>query len=97
MKHAGAAVMARPSALPTNLPPGVITREAAAEFASVSPNTFDKMVAEGTMPAARRLHGSRKGWIVSELREAIARLPRLAEAEATGADNDETWSDVRAP
>lgn len=87
-----ATVMARSSALPANLPPEVIDREAAAEFASVSPNTFDKMVGEGTMPPSRRLHGSRKGWIVSELRAAIAKLPQLSDAETNDNSNgDNSW------
>ncbi|HWK32370.1 MAG TPA: hypothetical protein VNR51_01650 [Hyphomicrobium sp.] len=83
--------MPRGSSLPTGLPPDVIGHDAAAEFVSVSPGTFGKMVAEGLMPSPIRLYGNRKGWIVSELREAIGKLPRLQDAPAGGPDEEDTW------
>lgn len=80
--------MARQSALPLSLPPRLITREAAAAYASLSPNTFDQMVNDGLMPPACLLRGRRKAWDVRRLDRAIDALP------VDGADlADETWDD----
>ena len=48
---------ARRSTLPLSLPPRGLSRVQAAEFIGVSPSTFDKMVADGEMPAPKRIRG----------------------------------------
>src|SRR5215469_15207803 len=45
--------MPRQTALPPSLAPRLISREAAAAYICVSPNTFDEMVKNGQMPQAR--------------------------------------------
>lgn len=47
----------RSSTLPLSLPPRGLSRVQAAEYIGVSPSTFDKMVAEGEMPAPKRIRG----------------------------------------
>ncbi len=47
----------RSSTLPLSLPPRGLSRVRAAEYIGVSPSTFDKMVAEGKMPAPKRIRG----------------------------------------
>jgi predicted DNA-binding transcriptional regulator AlpA len=47
----------RSSTLPLSLPPRGLSRVQAAEFIGVSPSTFDKMVADGEMPAPKRIRG----------------------------------------
>jgi predicted DNA-binding transcriptional regulator AlpA len=83
--------MARQSALPLNLPPRLIGREAAAAYVSVSPNVFDDMVKEGRMPRAKRVTARRAAWDVRELDSAVDRLPEVGEPT-----EDETWSDIDA-
>ncbi|MBN8976160.1 MAG: AlpA family phage regulatory protein [Rhizobiales bacterium] len=83
--------MARNSALPPSLPPRLLTREAAAAYASVSGGTFDKMVADGTMPKPRKISGTRIGWDVRELDAAIDALPhRDGDVDAT----NKGWEDA---
>ena len=83
--------MARRDILPPNLPPRLLTREQAATYICVSPNTFDKMVAQGSMPPAKRLGDRRIAWDRHELDGAI---DRLAVEEPAGEDT--TWSDINA-
>jgi predicted DNA-binding transcriptional regulator AlpA len=85
--------MARQSALPANLQPRLINREAAAAYVSVSPTTFDQMVKDGTMPQPKIIHGRRLGWDVRELDAAIDRLPKVSEDSS----DDTTWDDINAP
>lgn len=47
----------RSSTLPLSLPPRGLSRVQAAEYIGVSPSTFDKMVADGEMPRAKRIRG----------------------------------------
>ena len=63
------------TALPNNLPPRLIAREAAAAFVCVSPRLFDEMVDAGRMPAPRILSEKRRAWDVSELCAAVDALP----------------------
>ena len=84
--------MTRQVALPPTLAPRLISREAAAAYVCVSPNTFDALVDDGRMPRPKRLGDRRKAWDVRELDAAIDRLP----AES-GGPGDDTWSDVDAP
>jgi predicted DNA-binding transcriptional regulator AlpA len=86
-------MMAQQAALPPTLAPRLITREAAAAYVSVSPNTFDEMVKDGQMPPAKRLRDRRVAWDVRALDAAVDILPN----EETLAQADETWNDVDAP
>jgi hypothetical protein len=61
--------------LPPNLPPRILRREAAAAYVGVCPNTFDEMVAAGTMPEPRILHLTCKGYDVRQLDAAVDALP----------------------
>lgn len=84
--------MTRQAALPATLPPRLISRDAAAAYACVSPNTFDEMVKDGRMPKARILTDRRRAYDVRELDCAIDRLPRDGEDDAR---TDDTWSDLK--
>lgn len=83
--------MAKQLALPPNLAPRLISREAAAAYISLSPNTFDAMVEEGRMPRPKRLGDRRKAWDVRELDRAIDLLPHSGEEDGT-ASADQGWS-----
>ena len=85
--------MARQTALPPTLPPRLISREAAAAYVSVAPNTFDEMVKDGRMPRPKLLGGRRRAWDVRALDAAVDCLP----AEGDDAVGDETWRDIDAP
>ena len=80
--------MARQSALPPNLPPRLIDREAAAAYVSLAPNTFDARVKAGALPKPKRPSPGRLAWDVRELDRAIDALP----TEGASAEADETWS-----
>lgn len=82
--------MTKQVALPPTLAPRLISRDAAAAYACVSPNTFDEMVRDGRMPCARLLSGRRKAWDVRELDTAIDHLPREGE---NAASEDFGWDD----
>lgn len=84
--------MARQSALPTTLAPRLIGRDAAAEYISVSPTTFDLMMKDGRMPRPKLLRGRRRAWDVRALDAAIDRLP----VDGDDVQADETWGDVDA-
>ena len=84
--------MPRQTALPATLPPRLVSREAAAAYVCVSPNTFDKMVDDGRMPRPRLLGGKRRAWDIRALDLAIDRLP----IDGDDAGIDETWGDVDA-
>ena len=85
--------MPRQTALPPSLAPRLISREAAAAYICVSPNTFDEMVKNGQMPRARLLGERRRAWDVRQLDIAIDELP----SDGNNTRVDETWSDVDAP
>lgn len=53
--HLPAGKARRHDVLPLSLPPRGLSREQAAAYVGVSPSTFDKLVAEGTMPVPKRL------------------------------------------
>jgi predicted DNA-binding transcriptional regulator AlpA len=84
--------MPRQTALPPTLAPRLVTREAAAAYVCVSPNTFDEMVKGGRMPRPRLLGGKRRAWDIRALDLAIDRLP----IDGDDAGIDETWGDVDA-
>ena len=74
--------MARYNALPPNLPPRCLCREAAAQSINVAPTKFDEMVKDGRMPNAKRID-SRKVWDRHMLDRAIDALP--------GAEDTNPW------
>jgi hypothetical protein len=82
--------MPRQNALPPTLAPRLISREAAAAYICVSPNTFDAMVRDGRMPRPRVLTPGRKAWDVRLLDQAIDALP--LNGEDAGSEND-GWDD----
>src|SRR5258707_14979435 len=86
-------VMVRQTALPPTLAPRLVSREAAAAYVCVSPNTFDEMVKNGQMPRARLLGERRRAWDARQLDIAIDELP----SDGDNTRVDETWSDVDAP
>lgn len=65
--------MARHNALPPNLPPRGLCREAAAEYVGIGVTLFDKAVAAGTMPKPRTggPFGARKVWDLRALDRAF--------------------------
>ncbi|MGU3538876.1 hypothetical protein [Methylobacterium sp. A54F] len=83
--------MPRQAALPPNLAPRLVSREAAAAYVCISPNKFDELVRDGRMPRARRID-ARKVWCVRELDAAADNLP----LDGQGAASDATWEDVDA-
>lgn len=83
--------MTRAVALPFNLPPRMLSREAAAAYAGVSPGTFTKMIAEGTMPKARKLSGRRIAWDVRELDRYLDRLAHDDDADETTETDSSEW------
>ena len=52
-----------------------LSRDAAAMYVGVSPGKFDQMLADGRMPAPRRIDG-RKVWDIRDLDLAFEELPR---------------------
>ena len=74
--------VARQAALPPTLAPRLIGRDAAAAYVGVSPNTFDKMIADGLMPNPRRLTERRLAWDMRQLDTAIDRLPIDGDADS---------------
>jgi len=82
----------RQAALPRTLAPRLISREDAAAYVCVSPNTFDEMVKDGRMPRARRLVGRRKAWDIRALDDAVDNLP-IDGNEVS----DDTWNNVDGP
>jgi hypothetical protein len=81
--------MPKQAALPPTLAPRLVTREVAAAYVCVSPNTFDEMIDKGIMPKARILVGKRKAWDIRDLDMAADALPRDGE-ELLAAD--EGWA-----
>ena len=91
--------VARQAALPPTLTPRLICRDDAAAYLSISPNTFDKMIAEGLMPGPRRLTERRLAWDMRQLDTAVDRLPQdgVADGNAdTDATDDHSWDDIDA-
>ena len=61
--------------LPHGVTPAALNREQAAEFVGLSPNTFDSLIASGSMPPPRHA-GARRLWIIRELERALERIPK---------------------
>jgi predicted DNA-binding transcriptional regulator AlpA len=72
-------VTRRNSALPPNLPPLALRREAAAAFIGVSPSKFDELVRDGRMPQSKRIDGCVL-WTVKRLEAAYDALPETESA-----------------
>jgi predicted DNA-binding transcriptional regulator AlpA len=83
--------MTRQLALPPTLAPRLISRDAAAAYVNLSPNTFDEMVKTGKMPAPKQLTGRRHAWDVRALDVAVDHLPVVGSMVP-----DSSWSDVDA-
>lgn len=64
----------RYGALPPNLPPIGLSREAAAAYIGVGATKFDEMVRDGRMPKPK-IVDSRKVWSRAALDAAFAALP----------------------
>ena len=58
----------------TGLPPRGLSHAQAAAYIGVSESTFDNMIADGTMPPAKRLKG-RRVWDRHQLDRAFAAIP----------------------
>jgi len=89
--------VARQAALPPTLAPRLIGRDDAAAYVGVSPNTFDKMIADELMPKPRQLTERRLAWDVRQLDAAIDRLPVNGDADTdTDTATDHSWDDIDA-
>ena len=80
--------MPRYDALPANLPPRGLNREAAAQYIGVSPVKFDELVEDGRMPKPKRID-SRNVWDRRALDLAFDRLDEQRTAKTRGAG----WED----
>jgi predicted DNA-binding transcriptional regulator AlpA len=78
--------MPRYDALPVNLPPRGLQREAAAQYIGVSVGKFDEMVSDGRMPKPLRIDG-RKVWDRRALDQAF-------DALGDGADSANPWDEL---
>jgi len=79
--------MADLSVLVPGAHPVAVSREYAAALLMISDRHFQTQVKLGVFPQPRRI-GSRTVWLLSELLEAVARLP------ADGAADDNPWDGV---
>jgi predicted DNA-binding transcriptional regulator AlpA len=84
--------MPRQTALPPTLAPRLVSREAAAAYVCVSPNTFDTMVEDGRMPRPKLLSGRRRAWDVRALDAAVDQLP----IDCDDSRIDRSWEDIDA-
>jgi predicted DNA-binding transcriptional regulator AlpA len=75
----------RMNALPANLPPRQIAREAAAAYVGISPTKFDELVKDGRMPRPRKVD-ARRLWDVRLLDISVDQLPIDGEIS-----NDNPW------
>jgi predicted DNA-binding transcriptional regulator AlpA len=81
--------MPRYNALPPNLAPRGLNREAAAQYVGVSPGKFDEMVADDRMPKPLRLDG-RKLW------DRLA-IDRAFDALSERTQNANPWDELLVP
>lgn len=77
--------MTRLAALPANLPPRQIGRDAASAYIGVSATKFDEMVKDGRMPRPHCID-ARRLWDVRQLDVAVDALP-IAGGTDDAADN----------
>lgn len=78
------------SPLPASLPPRGLSREEAAAYIGVGTTKFDALVADGRMPAPKRIDG-RRVWDRLALDKAFAALPDEGGGERAG---EERWSRI---
>lgn len=76
----------------TGIAPRGLSRVQAAAYIGISPTLFDTLVADGTMPAPRRIN-SRAVWDLRDLDRAFDNLPRDGSARQDDAD---VWDQARA-
>jgi predicted DNA-binding transcriptional regulator AlpA len=73
----------------------MLSREEAADYVNLAPSTFDRLVAKGLMPRAKRFHSDirRRAWDRFALDRAIDLLPD----EEGGVDEPATsqWHDLQ--
>ncbi|SEB86137.1 hypothetical protein SAMN05444161_0026 [Rhizobiales bacterium GAS191] len=67
--------------LPVNLPPRMLSREAAAEYVGMSPRKFDELVGDGRMPKAIHVDG-RVLWDLRALNHCCDALAGVASGES---------------
>ena len=79
----------RPSVLPVNLPPRLLTREEAAEYMRISPRLFDRAVADKLMPKGGTIYGARR-WDRRQLDRAISRIFPVDSEE----EGDDPWAEM---
>jgi predicted DNA-binding transcriptional regulator AlpA len=60
----------RESKLPMNLPPRLVSRDAAAQYCGMTGNTFAELVKEGKMPSPKKFR-TRVLWDIREIDRAI--------------------------
>jgi hypothetical protein len=79
----------RPSVLPANLPPRLLTREEAAEYMRISPRLFDRAVADKLVPKSGAIYGARR-WDRKQLDRAITRIFAVDSEE----EGDDPWAEM---
>ena len=68
----------------------LLSRVEAAAYAGVSPNTFDRMKADGLMPQPKRVY-RRLLWDIRDLDAAIDSLPGGGESDDASGDGFNEW------
>jgi predicted DNA-binding transcriptional regulator AlpA len=77
---------ARISLLPASLPPRGLSRMQSAEYIGVGGTKFDEMVADGRMPAPKRIDG-RMVWDRAKIDEAFGALDDAGASSKSGWDS----------
>ena len=75
--------MPKQTALPANLPPRFIGREAAAAYLNCSPSKFDELLELGIVPPPRLLGATKKSWDVRQLDDAADAMPPFVKPQFT--------------
>jgi predicted DNA-binding transcriptional regulator AlpA len=78
--------------LPASLPPRGLSREESAAYVGVGATKFDEMVADGRMPAPKKIDG-RKVWDRLNLDSAFVALP--TDGSGRSPNVNDIWDDVR--
>ena len=91
LQRVSSGCMPRHNALPANLPPRGLGREAAAQYVGVSPSTFDKMVGDGRMPYPKQIN-TRRIWDRHQLDRSFDALPEMA--GGSGEDGLNPWDNI---
>jgi hypothetical protein len=92
------ALAKRRAEAPPSPPPAGMSRAKVARYIGVSANTFDKLVAAGTMPASIAVPGLRRRvWLRRQIDAALAQLagvPPPAPRPSTDEDQPNEWDSV---